>query len=311
MAEKEVLSQLSDEITTKIRRISITTSRIVQETLAGQYKSAFKGKGMEFDSVREYQPGDEVKSIDWNVTARTGKLQIKKFEEERELSVMLLLDASLSCRFGSKHQLKSEIAAEICSVLAFSAIYNKDKAGLIIFTDRVEKAIPPRKGTNHVLRIIREALLYYPKNTGTDINSSVAYLNKIMHNRSVCFIISDFISGDYKDSISIAGRRHDIIAVRIVDSRETDMPDAGLITLDDAETGEHIVIDTSNEVFRQQYRQNALKRIKSQNDFFKSRGIDHIDIYTDTPYIDSVINFFKTRSDRMRKRRHLGIYEKR
>jgi uncharacterized protein (DUF58 family) len=301
MAEKEVLSQLSDEITAKIRRISIMTSRIVQETLAGQYKSAFKGRGIEFDSVREYQPGDEVRSIDWNVTARTGKLQVKKFEEERELSVMLLLDASLSCRFGSRRQLKSEIAAELCSVVAFSAIYNKDKAGLIVFTDRVEKSIPPRKGTNHVLRLIREALLYYPKNKGTDINSSIAYLNKIMHNRAVCFIISDFMAENYEHSMSIASRRHDIIAVRIIDSRETDMPHAGLIALDDAETGEHIVIDTSDEVFRQQYREDALNRIKSQNDFFKSRGIDYIDIYTDTPYIDSVINFFKTRSGRVRR----------
>lgn len=301
MAEKEVLLQLSDEITAKIRRISITTSRIVQETLAGQYKSAFKGRGMEFDSVREYQPGDEVRSIDWNVTARTGKLQIKKFEEERELSVMLLLDASLSCRFGSKAQLKSEIAAEICSVLAFSAIHNKDKAGLIIFTDRVEKSIPPRKGTNHVLRIIREALLYYPKNTGTDIASSIAYLNKVMHNRSVCFIISDFMAQGYEDSISIASRKHDIIAIRVIDARETDMPQAGLVALDDAETGEHIVVDTSDEDFRSRYRVDALTRIKKQNDFFESKGIGHIDIYTDTPYIDSIINFFKTRSGRMRR----------
>ena len=301
MAEKEVLTQLSDEITAKIRRISIMTSKVVQETLAGQYKSVFKGRGMEFDSVREYQPGDEVRSIDWNVTARTGKLQIKKFEEERELSVMLLLDASLSCRFGSKTQLKSEVAAEICSVLAFSAIYNKDKAGLIIFTDRVEKSIPPRKGTNHVLRLIREALLYYPKNTGTDISSSIAYLNKIMHNRAVCFIISDFLAEDYENSISIASRRHDIIAVRIIDSRETDIPDVGIVAIDDAETEKHVVVDTSNTAFREQYRLNALTRIEKQNDFFKSRGIDHIDIYTDTPYIDSVINFFKIRSSRIRR----------
>jgi len=301
MAEKEVLTQLSDEITAKIRRISIMTSKVVQETLAGQYKSVFKGRGMEFDSVREYQPGDEVRSIDWNVTARTGKLQIKKFEEERELSVMLLLDASLSCRFGSKTQLKSEVAAEICSVLAFSAIYNKDKAGLIIFTDRVEKSIPPRKGTNHVLRLIREALLYYPKYTGTDISSSIAYLNKIMHNRAVCFIISDFLAEDYENSISIASRRHDIIAVRIIDSRETDIPDVGIVAIDDAETEKHVVVDTSNTAFREQYRLNALTRIEKQNDFFKSRGIDHIDIYTDTPYIDSVINFFKIRSGRVRR----------
>jgi uncharacterized protein (DUF58 family) len=300
MAEKEVLTQLSDEITARIRRISIMTSKVVQETLAGQYKSVFKGMGMEFDSVREYQPGDEVRSIDWNVTARTGKLQIKKFVEERELSVMLLLDASLSCRFGSKDQIKSELAAEICSVIAFSAIYNKDKAGLVVFTDRVEKSISPKKGLNHVLRVIREALLYYPKNPGTDICAPLAYLNKIMHRKSVCFLISDFITTGYENALSIASQRHDIIAVRIIDRRETDMPDAGLIALDDAETNEQTVIDTSSPDFRKQYKLNSLNRMQKQNDFFSSRKIDYIDIYTDTPYINSIINFFKARASKIK-----------
>ena len=300
MADKEVLTQLSDEVTAKIRRISIMTSKIVQESLAGQYKSVFKGRGMEFDSVREYQPGDEVRSIDWNVTARTGKLQIKKFVEERELSVMLLLDKSLSCGFGSQDQVKSELAAEICSIIAFSAIYNKDKAGLVMFTDRVEKSIPARKGTNHVLRLIREALLYYPKNSGTDICSALMYLNKIMHGRAVCFIISDFITEGYENALSVASQRHDIIAVRIVDRRETDMPDIGLVALDDAETGRQTLIDTASAEFRDQYRFNSLKRIKKQNDFFTSRGIDYLDIYTDTPYINTIVNFFKTRANKMK-----------
>jgi uncharacterized protein (DUF58 family) len=296
MADKEILTQLSDEVTAKIQRISIMTSRMVQEALAGRYKSVFKGRGMEFDSVREYQPGDEVRSIDWNVTARTGKPQVKQFEEERELSVMLLLDASLSCRFGSKAQLKSEIAAEICSVLAFSAIYNKDKVGLVIFTDRVEKAILPRKGTNHVLRLIREALLYSPEDTGTDISSSVTYLNRIMRGRAVCFIISDFLSKGYENSIRAANKRHDIIAVRILDAREVDIPGTGLVTLDDAETGEQLLMDTSVPRFRQGYRVNSLERIKRQDEFFDSAGIGHIDIYTDTPYIDSLVNLFRARA---------------
>jgi uncharacterized protein (DUF58 family) len=300
MAEKEILAQLSDEVTAKIRRISIMTSRIVQETLAGQYKSVFKGRGMEFDSVREYQPGDEVRSIDWNVTARTGKLQIKKFVEERELSVMLLLDKSFSCYFGTGDQIKSELAAEICSVLAFSAIYNKDNAGLIIFTDRVEKSIPARKGVNHVLRVIREALLYNAQNTGTDINSAIMYMNRIVHGKAVCFIISDFLTSGYENALSVASRRHDVIAVRIIDRRETEMPDAGIVVLNDAESGQQQTVDTSSSEFRKRYQLDSLQRIKKQNDFFTSRGIDYIDVYTDTPYINSIIKFFNTRSSRMK-----------
>jgi uncharacterized protein (DUF58 family) len=301
MAEKEILTQLPDEVMARIRRISIMTSKMVQETLIGQYKSVFKGRGMEFDSVREYQPGDDIRSIDWNVTARTGRLQTKKFVEERELTVMLLLDASFSCRFGSKAQLKSELAAEICSVIAFSAIFNKDKAGLVIFTDRVEKSIPPKKGTNHVLRVIREALMHYPGSSGTDIASSVEYLNRIMHNRAVCFIISDFIAEGYEDALAVASKKHDIIAVRVIDSREIEMPDAGLVTIDDAETGAQAVIDTSSRSFRDNYRLNAYNRIRKQDDFFSSMGIDCIDVYTDMPYIDSIISFFRARENRLRR----------
>jgi len=299
MAQKEIIGKLSDDVIAKIRRISITTAKIVQETLAGQYQSAFKGRGMEFDSVREYQPGDEIRSIDWNVTARTGRLQVKKFIEERELSVMLLLDASSSCAFGSKDKLKGELAAEICSIIAFSAIYNQDNAGLLIFTDKVEKALPPKKGTNHVLRLIREALIFKPKGTATDISKSISYLNKVMHRRAVCFIISDFLTEGYEESLSIASRRHDIIAVRIVDPREVELPDAGIVALNDAETGQELLVDTSSAAFRSTYRKDALDRLKKQEEFFTSSGIDHIDIYTDTPYINSLVKFFRMREKKL------------
>ena len=292
---------LSKEIIAKIRRISITTSKIVQETFAGEYQSAFKGMGMEFDSVREYQPGDDIRSIDWNVTARTSKIQVKKFVEERELSVMLLLDASLSCRFGSTTQLKSELAAEICSVLAFSAIYNKDKAGLLIFSDKVHKAIPPKRGTNHVLRVVREALVFEPDGAGTDISQAIDYLNRVMHNKAVCFIISDFLTEGYEQALKIANQRHDIIAIRIIDPRELELPNSGVVSLDDAETGKQVLIDTSNESLRKDYYQKNLVRVKAQEEFFSSSGIDNIDIYTNTPYVDSLIRFFRKRKAKLRR----------
>ncbi|NQT95513.1 MAG: DUF58 domain-containing protein [Candidatus Omnitrophica bacterium] len=298
-AQEEIIGKLSDEVIAKIRRISINTAKIVQETFAGQYQSVFKGRGMEFDSVREYQPGDEIRSIDWNVTARTGRLQVKKFVEERELSVMLLLDASSSAGFGSRDKLKSELAAEICSVIAFSAIYNKDNVGLFIFTDNVEKALPPRKGTNHVLRVIREALVFKPKGTATDISEALAYLNKVMHRRAVCFIISDFLTEGYQESLSIANRRHDIIAIRIIDPREMELPNVGVVVLDDAETKEQAVADTSSAAFRDKYRDQSLNRLRTQEEFFASSGIDNIDIYTDTPYVDSLVKFFRMREKRL------------
>jgi len=301
MPEKEIIAQLPDEITAKIRRISITTSKIVQETFTGRYQSVFKGRGMEFDSVREYQPGDEIRSIDWNVTARTGRLQVKKFIEERELSVMLLLDTSFSCRFGSNTQLKSDLAAEICSVLAFSAIYNEDKVGLLLFTDKVEKIVPPKKGRNHVLRVIREALVYKAKGVKTDIRSPLNYLNKIMHQRGVCFIISDFLAQDYQDLVGVTRQKHDIIAIRVIDPREVDVPNAGLVALDDAESGEQIIVDTTSAALRAKYREKSLNRLKSQEEFFSSNGIDIIDVYTDTPYINSLIRFFRKRVAKQRR----------
>ena len=283
------------EVLKKIRRIQITTSRMVTDVFAGQYQSVFKGRGMEFDEVREYLPGDEIRSIDWNVTARMGHPYVKKFVEERELTVMLLVDASMSCRFGSVQQLKSQRAAELCSVLAFSAIRNNDRVGLIIFTDRIEKFVPPRKGLRHVLRVIREALYFQPQAKGTNIANAIEYLNRITPRRTVSFVISDFFDYNFKQPLSIANKRHDVIAFTITDPREINLPDVGIMRLSDAETDDDTVVDTSDRHFRAQYNQKALERIKERQKLFRSINVDCVDIRTDLPYSQELIAFFKMR----------------
>ncbi len=290
------------EILQKIRRIQITTSHIVTDLVAGQYHSVFKGKGMEFDEVREYQPGDDIRSIDWNVTARTGHPFVKKFIEERELTVMILLDTSRSSYFGTVKQLKSQLAAEICSVLAFAAIQNNDKIGLIIFSDRIEKFIPPRKGLSHVLRIIREALYLKPAGKGTDIPQALEYLNRVTTRKTVSFIISDFFALDFKKPLSIANKRHDVIAITITDPREFEFPNVGIVRLEDAETGEGFLIDTSDRGLRRDYNKDSLKRFEEMARLFRSIKVDSIDIRTDIPYTQPLIKFF-----RMRERRQAMI----
>jgi uncharacterized protein (DUF58 family) len=288
------------EILKKIRRIQITTLRMVTDVFAGQYHSVFKGKGIEFHEVREYLPGDDIRSIDWNVTARMGHPYVKKFVEERELTVMLLLDASSSCRFGSSGKMKNQLAAELCSVLAFSAIQNNDRVGIIIFTDRVEKFIPPRKGLSHVLRVIREALYFKPQGRGTDISSALEYLNRVTTRKTITFIISDFYDEGFKRLLSASNKRHDIVAVTITDPREIDMPDVGMIDLTDAETGQGLTVYTNDAAFRGRYRQDALGRIRQRKALFGSVDVDNIDIYTDKPYSSELIRFFKARERRMR-----------
>ncbi len=288
------------EVLKNIRRIQITTSRMVTDIFAGQYQSVFKGKGMEFDEVREYLPGDEIRSIDWNVTARMGHPYIKKFVEERELTVMLMLDMSPSCFFGTAGQLKIQLAAEICSLLAFSAIRNNDRVGLIIFTDRIEKFVPPRKGVRHVLRVIREALYFKPQGRGTDISAALEYLNRVTTRKAVTFIISDFFAGGFKKMLSAANKRHDIIAVTVTDPRELELPDIGIVSLDDAETGDRFTIDTSNAGLRSQYAADARARREARTRLFGSINLDSIDLYTGTPYAGSLIQFFRRRERRMR-----------
>ncbi len=287
------------EVIKNIRRIQIKTSHMVTDVFAGHYQSVFKGRGMEFDAVREYQIGDDIRSIDWNVTARLGHPFIKKFVEERELTVMLLLDRSPSCHFGTINQLKSELAAEICSLLAFSAIKNNDNVGLILFTDGIERFVPPRKGLRHVLRVVREALYHTVKGEGTDISQTIDYLNRITNRRTVSFIISDFYSEDFIKSFSVANKRHDIIAVTITDPVEINLPDVGIIELTDPETGENFLIDTSDSLIRKEYHTKSLNRIEERKNSFRSINIDHIDIRTDIPYLKSLISFFRMRERRI------------
>lgn len=289
---------IPEEVLQNIRRIQITTSRMVTDVFAGHYQSVFKGKGMEFDEVREYQPGDDIRSIDWNVTARTGHPFVKKFMEERELTIMLLLDMSGSSYFGTVNKLKSRLAAELCSVLAMSAVKNNDKVGLIAFTDRIERFVPPRKGLRHVLRIIREALYFEPEGKGTDISGALEHLNKVTNRRAVTFIISDFYARDFKQPLSIANKRHDIVALSITDPRELELTDIGIINLEDAETGESRLVDTSSYAVRRAYTANSFRMFEDRQRLFRLINVDHIDIRTDVPYLQSLYTFFRMRERR-------------
>ena len=283
-----------------IRRIQIRTNRMVNEILAGQYESVFKGQGMEFKEVREYFPGDDVRSIDWNVTARTGHPQVKVLVEEREWTVMLVVDASGSGRFGSVSRFKNELAAELCAVLAFSAIKNNDKVGLIIFTDTVELYVPPNKGRKHVLRVIREVLYFEPTGTGTNIPGALHYLNSVTTRRAVVFVMSDFMAEGYEMPLSIANRRHDVIAVTVDDPREEMLPKVGLVAVRDAETGMETVVDTSNETVRSAYAQAAQKRKVLRDEIFRRTKVDAMHVRTDASYVDEIHRFFRMRERRSR-----------
>jgi uncharacterized protein (DUF58 family) len=288
------------EVLQEIRRIQITTARMVADLFAGQYQSVFKGRGMEFYEVREYLPGDEIRFIDWNVTARTGRPFIKKFVEERELTVMLLLDMSASSYFGTSRQSKMQLAAKLCSVLALSAVTNNDKVGFIAFTDNIEKFIPPRKGARHVLRVIREALYFKPQGKRTDINVALEYLNRVTSHTTVTFIISDFFAPDFKKMLAVANKRHDIVAVTITDPRELELPDAGLIKLFDPERSRDSILDTSNRGVRAAYAQRNQERINARDALFRSVNVDAIHVRTDIPYSHSLTKFFRSRE----RRRH-------
>ena len=290
------------DIIRKIRRIQITTSRKVTNVFAGQYQSVFKGVGMEFDEVREYLPGDEIRSIDWNVTARMGHPYVKKFVEERELTIMILLDVSMSCRFGTSERAKSELAAEVCSVIALSATQNNDKVGMLTFTDRVEKYIPPRKGIRHVLRVIREALYNAPRGKGTDLNNILEHLNRLTTRRTITFVISDFFAPDFKKTLSITNKRHDVIAVAIADPAEIELPEAGIVKLHDAETGEPCVIDTSGRKARRIYKDNMEISNEERHKLFRSVNVDSIDLRTDRYYVEPLIRFFRMREKRLARR---------
>jgi len=291
---------LPKEIIRKIRRIQITTSRLVNESLAGEYHSVFKGRGMEFDEVREYQHGDDIRTIDWNVTSRTGHPYVKRYVEERELTVMLLIDASASGSFGSVEKTKSEIAAEISALLAFSAIKNNDRVGAILFTDREEKFIPPRRGSTHVLRVIREILFYRPEHTGTSIQKALEHLNLVLHKKAVVFLISDLLDQGYEQSLKVANRRHDMVIVQIIDPREQDLINVGILELRDAETGEILYVDTALPWVRTTYRDNWERNRTKLSRFFQSHRMDHLTIDTAQPYDVPLIRFFEERARRAR-----------
>ncbi|MBN1755306.1 DUF58 domain-containing protein [bacterium] len=286
------------EILKKIRKLDLMTRRWVNDVFSGEYHSVFKGRGMEFAEVREYQIGDDIRTIDWNVTARTGHPYIKIFEEERELTVMLLVDVSSSGEFGTAAQMKRDIALEICALLAFSAIQNNDKVGLIMFTDIVEKFVPPQKGKTHVLRLLRELLYFKPRDRETDISAALDYLNKVLNRRGIVFLVSDFIARDYRKPLAIASQRHDLVPIIITDPREMSFPSIGFLELEDAETGQSVILDSSDPQIRKRFLRNVSEQKIAREKNFKSIGLDTIEVYTDKPYIDPLIAFFRQRARR-------------
>ncbi len=287
------------EVLENVRRIEIKTQSIVNDIISGEYQSVFKGHGMEFSEVRTYIEGDDIRSIDWNVTARTGEPYVKKFIEERELTVMLVVDASASGNFGTIKQMKAEMGVELCALLAFSAIKNNDRVGLLIFTSEVEKYIPPKKGKNHVLRVIRELLYFQPEKKKTDINEAVSFLNRVQRKKAVVFFVSDFFSSNFESAFRVASRRHDIIAVSISDPREKIIPNVGLIELRDPETNDIILVDSSSKSFRNRFRKENEKRTAALQNLFRSVGVDLIEISTDTGYVEPLVKFFKKREKAM------------
>ncbi|OLA95684.1 MAG: DUF58 domain-containing protein [Verrucomicrobia bacterium] len=287
------------EILKKIRTLEIRTRGLVETAFAGDYHSVFKGRGMNFEDVREYQPGDEIRAIDWNVTARMGTAFVKKFTEERELTVMLVVDVSASGNFGSTTQSKRELAAEVACLLAFSAIRNNDKVGLILFTDRVELFIPPKKGRSHTLRLIREILFFQPQGRGTDPALALDYLNKIVTRRAVVFFISDFQTPDFSRALAVSGQRHDFVAIHIHDEREKLLPNIGIIMLEDAETGEQLEINTSERGTRTRFAQLADERAAELARILRRNNIDAISLKTNEDYLPALRSFFKQRERRI------------
>ena len=295
------------DILRKVRQVELRTRRLVDETLVGSYHSVFKGRGMDFAKVREYVPGDEVRTIDWNVTARTGRPFVKEFTEERELTILLMIDVSASGEFGSSERSKREWVAELGSVLAFSALANNDKVGLILFSDEVELYVPPGKGRGHVLRIIREILAFQPQGRRTDIQTAIHFANQVLHRRAVTFLISDFnLLGDFdaelaalRPKLASMNRRHDLVPMVVRDRREEELPDVGLLTLEDAETGEQIELDTRRASVRDAYAKEARRRRHALTRTMRSGGMDVLELSTDAPYLPALRTFFANRKRRL------------
>ena len=303
MAQSKPQSDIPEEIFAAVRRIEIRTRRLVEEMFSGEYHSVFKGSGMEFREVREYVPGDDLRSIDWNVTARTGHPFIKLFDEERELTVLLVADVSRSGRFGSGRRSKTEIAAELCGVLAFSAISNKDKVGLILFSDRVERYIPPKKGKSHVLRLIRELLTFRPSGEGTDLNAPLQLIGSVLKRKATVFLVSDFWTDDFSVSLRPVARRHDCVAVRIRDPRETSLPAVGLVQWIDAESGHTSLVDTSSAATQELLCERVRHHDTVLDRRFRAHGVDLVDVDVTRSYVEPLQQFFAERAGRVRRGR--------
>jgi uncharacterized protein (DUF58 family) len=286
------------ELLKKVRKIEIKTRGLSSHLFTGGYHSAFRGKGMSFSDIRLYYPGDDVRTIDWNVTARTGDPYVKEYEEERENTMMLLVDVSASAVFGSHTVFKEEYLSELCAVLAFSAIANNDKVGVLLFSDQIELYIPPKKGKTHILRIIREILTTKPKGNGTDMNKALQFVNNILKKRSVCFILSDFIDKNYNDALRIIARRHDLIGIHCWDLLERELPDVGVLRVTDAESNKQVWVDTTGSALRRQYRESFEAHVVDTKNLFRQVGADFLTLGTHEPYVQALLKFFSQRSQK-------------
>jgi uncharacterized protein (DUF58 family) len=290
---------LASDIIRRIRKLEIRTRKVVSDMLAGQYHSVFKGRGMAFSEVRQYQPGDEIRVIDWNVTARMNEAYVKVFTEERELTVMLLVDVSASKEFGSRERTKAEIAAEVAAQIAFSAIANNDRVGLILFSDRVEKVVPPRKGRTHVMRLMSDILTYVPQGKGTDLAAGLTYLSRLARRKTVTFLISDFLTQGYEQPLRLVGRKHDLVPVVIADPLELEFPRLGLVDMEDPETGERFVVDTSDPAIRGRFARAMQARREERTRLFKKLELDHVELSTGDDHAQALVRFFRARARRM------------
>lgn len=283
------------ELLKKVRKIEIKTRRLSDHVFSGEYHTSFKGRGMTFSEVRQYQFGDDVRAIDWNVTARYNEPYVKVFEEERELTMMLMVDCSGSESFGTKNQLKSEIVTEIAATMAFSATQNNDKIGLILFSDQIELFIPPKKGKSHVLRIIRELIEFQPKSRKTDLSQALKFLSGVQKKKAIVFVISDFMTSDYEQTLKIAGKKHDVTGVRVYDHREETMPNIGMVTMEDAETGEIMVVNTGSKSVRMEYEKNYLDNVNYFKETFSRCGSGAVSTRVDESYVTKLLGYFKSR----------------
>lgn len=290
---------LPKDVIRRIRKLEIRTRKVVSDMLAGQYHSVFKGRGMAFSEVRQYQPGDEIRVIDWNVTARMNEAYVKVFTEERELTVMLLVDVSASKEFGSRGRSKAEVAAEVAAQIAFSAIANNDRVGLILFSDRVEKVIPPKKGRKHVMRLMSDILTFKPEGKGTDLEVGLTYLTRVSRRKAVTFLISDFLAGGYEKPLRLVARKHDLVPVVLRDPLEQAFPEAGLIDMEDPETGERFVVDTSNALVRGRFARAMQESREARRTLFKKLELDHVELEAGDDYGNALARFFRARARRM------------